>query len=438
MNNSVAHLNTYTGFLSLSVGMLTKKNLGQRFLKGILFTFLLLLSSHFSFSQTKEELQKKKDGLLKEIESMQKELDKTKKSKTTSLSEVKALQKKISSREKLISNYNSQIGQLDNQISETKSNIRTLDNNLSQLKKNYAMMVRNAYKHRSSYSRLLFVLSASSFNDAVRRILYLRRYASFRRSQADEIVVTKTSLTGKVKVLNTQKSDKKELLTEQQKEKDKLAKEKADKDKVVKTLSKQETKLKTDLATKKKEQEKLNKKIQDIIKKEIAPNNTKTTTVTNKDGTKTTTTSVTKTPESIALSNSFASNMGKLPWPVAEGNIIESFGTHPHPVLKNVTTKNNGCDINTNSGATVRAVFKGTVVSVLQNPGYHTAVIIRHGEYFSVYSNLSSVSVKANDNVDTKQSIGKAYTDAEEGTMVHLEIWKNTTLLDPENWLMSK
>lgn len=213
------------------------------FLKGTLLTlFLFSFSVTLSFAQTKEELQKKKESILKEIDSMQKELDKTKKSKTSSLTEVKALQQKISSREKLIGNYNSQLNQIDSQIGETKSSIKTMDGNLSSLKKNYALMVYTAYKHRSTYSRLLFVLSASSFNDAVRRILYLRKYSAYRRTQADLIVQTKNTLTGKVKVLSKQKNEKKELLTQQQAEKDKLQKEKTDKDKVVKQLSSQEKK----------------------------------------------------------------------------------------------------------------------------------------------------------------------------------------------------
>ncbi len=410
----------------------------KRFKFFLAFIFLISISASNSFGQTKEDLQKKKENIQKEIDAMQKELDKTKKSKTSSLSEVKVLQQKISSREKLIGNYNSQIGQIDNQIHETKGTIINLNGNLTSLKKNYALMVYTAYKHRSTYSRLLFILSASSFNDAVRRILYLRKYSAYRRSQADMIVQTKNSLTGKVKVLSKQKNQKTELLTQQQAEKVKLQKEKTDKDKVVKDLSSQEKKIKSDLAAKKKETDKLNKLISDAIKKEILANTKKTTTTTTTtNGTKKTTT-ITSTPEIIAMSSSFAANQGKFPWPVSEGIISESFGTHPHPVLKNVTTKNNGCDIKTNAGANVRAIFKGTVVSVLANPGYHTAVIIRHGDYFTVYSNMASVTVKPNDKVETKQSIGKAYTDKEEGTMVHLEIWKGTVLLDPENWLASK
>jgi murein DD-endopeptidase MepM/ murein hydrolase activator NlpD len=131
--------------------------------------------------------------------------------------------------------------------------------------------------------------------------------------------------------------------------------------------------------------------------------------------------------------------MGKLPWPVEKGSIWETFGTHDHPVLKNVTTKNNGIDIKTSPGANVRALFKGTVVSVLTNPVYHRAVLIRHGEYFTVYSNLESVSVKAGDEILTKEIIGKAYTDKENDiTTVHIEIWKGTVFQNPELWLMKK
>jgi murein DD-endopeptidase MepM/ murein hydrolase activator NlpD len=139
------------------------------------------------------------------------------------------------------------------------------------------------------------------------------------------------------------------------------------------------------------------------------------------------------------MSNSFSANQRRFPWPVEHGVIIESFGTHPHPLLKNVTTKNNGVDIKTTAGSNVRTIFEGTVVNVLVNPGYHKAIIIRHGDYFTVYSNLESVDVKAGDKVSTKETIGKAFTDTDENiTMVHLEIWKGTTLLDPESWLAGK
>ncbi len=415
----------------------------ERFaLRLIPYTFLLVALIFLSFSssaQTKQELEKKKNKLLNEISDMQKALDATSKTKKLSLTEIKTIQQKIASRQKLINNYNSQVNQLDNEITQTNTVIKSLDSDLKDLKANYAKMVVYAYKHRSAYDKLLFIFSAESFNDAFRRFLYLRRYSAYRKTQAGQIRQTTVTMNGKIAVLKTQKKTKTELLAEQQQQKDKLQKEKSEKDNTIKKLSGQEKKYKESLAAKKKEQEKLNKQIQDIIKKEIAASTVKTTTKTKTGSTSTSTTEISRTPEVIAMSNSFAANHGKFPWPVENGFVIESFGTHPHPVLKNVTTKNNGVDIKTNSGSGVRTIFGGTVVNVLVNPGYHKAVIIRHGDYFTVYSNLESVTVKANDKVSVKQSIGKAYTDSGENlTMVHLEIWKGTTLLDPEDWLAGK
>jgi len=405
----------------------------------VLLTLCLFISAFtFLHAQTKQDLEKKKKQLLTEINEMQKELNNTSKSKKTSITQIKIIQSKINLRQKLINNYNNQIDQLDDAITKTNTTIQTLDNDLDGLKVNYAKMVVYAYKHRSAYDQLLFIFSAESFNDAFRRFLYLRRYSAYRKSQANEIQQTKTTLNEKIETLQTQKKAKAGLLTEQQQQKDNLLQEKTKKDNAVKQLTGQEKKIKGKIAAKKKEQEKLNKQIQDIIKKEIAASKVKNT-VTKGSNTSKSNTEIARTPEVIAMSNSFSANRGKFPWPVVNGVIIESFGTHPHPVLKNVTTKNNGVDIKTNNNAAVRSIFEGTVVNVLVNPGYHKAVLIRHGDYFTVYSNLETVTVKANDKVSVKQTIGTAFTDPDENaTMVHLEIWKGTTLLDPEDWLAGK
>lgn len=411
------------------------KSLSKRF--SLLICCFLISAFSFLQAQTKQDLEKKKKQLLTEINEMQKELNTASKSKKTSLTQVKIIQSKISLQQKLIDNYSNQIGQLNNEITKTNTSIQSLDNDLDELKTNYAKMVVYAYKHRSASDQLLFIFSAESFNDAFRRFLYLRRYSAYRKSQANVIKQTKITLNGKVETLNTQKNTKANLLTEQQQQKNDLLKEKVKKDNAVKKFTGQEKKIKANILAKKKEQEKLNKQIQDIIKKEIAASKVKNTTT--KGSTIKSSTEIARTPEVIALSNSFIANRGKFPWPVVNGVIIESFGTHPHPVLKNVTTKNNGVDIKTNTNAAVRSIFEGTVVNVLVNPGYHKAVLIRHGDYFTVYSNLETVTVKANDKVSVKQTIGTAYTDPDENaTMVHLEIWKGTTLLDPEDWLAGK
>jgi len=405
-------------------------------IKNGLLLFLLFLSQagNLLFAQSKEELEKKKEQLVKEIDDLQSELDKTKKNKTANLNQLTSLSQKIGTRQKLINNYNGEIVQINTQITRKSSEVKSLDHDLGDLKRHYADMVVYAYKHRGAYDRLLFLFSANSFNDAILRMKYMKRYNAYRHMQAGLIQTTRTDLQQKLDELKSQRAGKKNLLAEQLDQKKKLSAEKSEKDKVVKSLTKQEKTIKANMDKKKKEQEKLKNQIADLIKKEIEAEKKKTAG-TASSGT-TAAGGLSLTPESKALSESFAVNMGKLPWPVEKGYIIETFGTHPHPDLKNVTTKNNGVDIKTSQGASVRAVFKGTVVNILSNPGYHKAVLVKHGEYYTVYSNLASVNVKAGQQLETKQVIGTAFTDNTSGiTSVHLEFWKGTVLMDPENWI---
>ncbi len=404
-------------------------------MRSLIIIILLFASTLTAFSQTQQDLQKKKDALMKEISQLQKELDATSKNKKTSLTQLSAIRNKIKARQELINTYSRQVALLDKDINKTSGTITNLNSDLKMMQANYARMVQYAYKHRTAYDILIFIFSAESFNDAIARVKYTRRYNTYKKFQAQLITLSVLELNQKKTILLTQKDEKKSLIQEQEKEKKVLSVEQQQKDKAVKTLSKQEKKIKDDIVKKKKEQDKLNKQIQDLIKKEIA-------SVTKPTGTKPTsggTSTMTLTPEAKELSNSFTSNLGKLPWPVEKGIIWETFGTHEHPVLKNVTTKNNGIDIKTIPGANVRTLFKGTVVSVLTNPVYHRAVLIRHGEYFTVYSNLESVNVKAGDQVSTKEILGKVYTDKENDiTTVHIEIWKGTVFQNPELWLMKK
>lgn len=416
------------------------KNLPVKFL----FTVIILLFTSFSlFSQdSKEDLEHKKEQLVKEIQSLQTELDQTKKSKKTNAGQLAALQKKIKTRQKLISAYNNEISQFTKEINNKVFTIRSLDRDLDTLKQNYAKMVYYAYKHRDAYNRLLFLFSASDFNDAFRRLKYIKRFNAYRRQQAELIQVTQGDLKKQTTALKVKKKNKQQLLNEQEIQKQKLAAEKNEKDQLVKTLSKQEKQLKASIDKKKKEQESLKKEIANLIKKEIEEAKKKGTASTSssaKTSSSTSSSSLSLTPEAKALSASFENNQGKLPWPVDKGEISDQFGTHAHAVFDNLTVKNNGVDITTAQGASVRAIFKGTVVGILSNPGYHKAVLVRHGEYFTVYSNLSSVNVKANDEITTKQNVGTAYTDPSTGeTLVHLEIWKGTTLLNPESWIIAR
>ncbi|HZG01845.1 MAG TPA: peptidoglycan DD-metalloendopeptidase family protein [Chitinophagales bacterium] len=402
---------------------------------------LLLFFSTASFAQTRAELEKKKSGVQKEIGSLQKELENTQKNKNATLQQVNALKKKIAERENLIGGYAAQIQNLDKGISQTKQQLGTRQSNLRDLQARYAKMVLYNYRHASATGGLMFVLSANTFNEAFQRVRYLRRYAEYRRTQSEEIRVAILQLSEKQTQLLTFRSQKEMELQQEETQKQKLAREKSEQDKLVKNMSAKEKKIKSDLATKKKEQERLNKKIEEAIRREIAAATKASAksggSSSTKGSTKASTSAVlTMTPEAKALSSSFAANQGKFPWPVEKGSVSESFGTHAHPELKGVTTKNNGVDIRTAKGAAVRAVFKGKVVSIVNNPLYHKGVIVRHGEYFTVYTNLATVNVKVGDEITTKQTIGTVHTDADSGqSTVHFELWKGTVFLNPASWL---
>ena len=411
-----------------------------------IFLFLFCLNVNL-FAQSKSELERKKQQLNSEIAATTKILKETQRNKAATLSQLKTLNRQIQIREQLIGTINSEINFIDKQTNQNTQTIRLLEGQLTKLKKEYAGMVLFAFRNQSSYNKLMFVFAAKDFNQAYKRLKYLQQFSDYREKQAFYIEQTQGQLSTKVTELKTKKQQKSGLLTEEQKEKKTLGLEKEDKTKIAVVLQSKEQQLKKDLKEKQAAQARLNRAIEDIIRREIdlarkkaeADARAKAGT---KPGVKTETKPISAssalnlTPEAAKLSADFASNMGKLPWPVEKGTITEGFGQHPHPILKGITTQNNGVDIKTNVNATVRALFAGEVTGIITIPGGQIAILVRHGEYVSVYSNLKSYSVKRGDKVTTKQAIGVAFTDTiEDQTEVHLEIWKGMTKLDPQNWL---
>ncbi len=411
-----------------------------------IFLFLFCLNVNL-YAQSKSELERKKQQLNSEIAATTKILKETQRNKAATLSQLKTLNRQIQIREQLIGTINSEINVIDKQTNQNTQTIRLLEGQLTKLKKEYAGMVLFAFRNQSSYNKLMFVFAAKDFNQAYKRLKYLQQFSDYREKQAFYIEQTQGQLSTKVTELKTKKQLKSGLLTEEQKEKKTLGLEKEDKTKIAVVLQSKEQQLKKDLKEKQAAQARLNRAIEDIIRREIdlarkkaeADARAKAGT---KPGVKTETKPISAssalnlTPEAAKLSADFASNMGKLPWPVEKGTITEGFGQHPHPILKGITTQNNGVDIKTNVNATVRALFAGEVTGIITIPGGQIAILVRHGEYVSVYSNLKSYSVKRGDKVTTKQAIGVAFTDTiEDQTEVHLEIWKGMTKLDPQNWL---
>jgi septal ring factor EnvC (AmiA/AmiB activator) len=381
--------------------------------------------------QTKKDLENKKKKLQSEIDYTNQLLAETKKNKKLSLNQLVTLNKKITVREELISTINGEIRIINNQIYKNNESINGLQNDLAKLKTEYAKMIYYAYKNKDAYSRLMFVFAAKDFEQAFMRLKYLQQYSDYRHKQAEMIAQTKKNLNEKVQELEAKKSDQRVLLTSEKIEKQNLSSEKTEKEQFFSQLQVQESKLKKDLAKKKKDAEKLQQAIQRVIQKELEKMQKEAATENKPKPEK-----LVLTPESQQLSNSFLSNKSKLPWPVVKGIVSEHYGVHPHPLMKNIDINNNGIDISTSTGALTRAVFDGEVKAVVNMPGSGQFILIRHGEFLTIYSNLKDVYVKVGDKVKTKDNIGSIVFDDEDSkTVLHFEIWKGQSKMDPEAWL---
>jgi septal ring factor EnvC (AmiA/AmiB activator) len=394
---------------------------------------ILLTCSLFTVKgQGKQELQQKKKQLQKEIVYTNKLLNETAENKKASLNQLVQLNKKINAREELISTMNQEINLINTAIDSNQTILDSLTQTLKMLKEEYAKILRSAYKNRSAYDQLMFVFSSANFNQAFKRLKYLQQFTRYRKSQVLKIEFTQKELNEKIVELAAIKQSKENLLASIQNEFQKLGSEKYQKQTVVNQLLGREKELKKALQEKKKASQQLEKAIERIIAEEIR----KAREAAKKAGKNSK--GYPLTPEAKELSNSFTANQGKLPWPVVEGIITEKFGEHPHAALPGVKVQNNGIDISTTKGSVVRSIFEGEVTAVIIIPGGGKGVMIRHGEYLSVYTYFQELFVQKGDKVSTKQDIGIVVTDDDNKTNLHLEIWKNTTKLNPETWLYKK
>jgi murein hydrolase activator len=377
--------------------------------------------------QTQQKLKQSKLQLEKEIEYTNTLLDQTKKTKQSSLNRLKLLNKQIERREALISTISKEIGSVEVEIATDNLMISKLSRDLQILQNEYAQMIYYAYRTMKGNDRLTFIFSAKDFNQAFHRLRYYQEYASYRRIQAEKIIRTQTELARRRTELEDVKNHKITLAESQENEKRKLTREKLEKDKAVKELTNKEKEL---LATLRVKQTALNK-LQIEIEKVVASAGKRSSAPGSKSSAP-----ATLSPSEMKLSSSFAANKGILPWPTEKGVVVSTFGEHAHPVLKYVKVKNNGVDIMVENGSSVKAVFNGKVSRVLSVPNLNNVVIIRHGEYLTVYSNLGEVSVKDGQEVTTRETIGKIHTDPEDGkSELHFEIWLGKSIQDPQDWL---
>lgn len=393
------------------------------------FFVLLLLLPLFAEAQDKSALERDKKKLEEEIAFNQKLLKETEKSQKLSASQIVILRNNIDKREKLVKNINYEIQNIDRTIQQKNISIEKSQQDLNNLKDDYAKMIRFARKNQNAYTSLAYVFAADDFNQAFRRMKYLQQISQFRRGQAAKIVDSQDHLKKQISELESTKIKKQQKKTELEEEQKQLTADKNKMDATLKKLKKEGDQLKKDIKKKQQEAANLQKEIERIIAEEIRK------AAAQKDTKKNGKQQFALTPAEQALSNDFASNKGKLPWPLERGILSQGFGKQRNP-LTNIEENNNGINILTDKNSDALAVFSGVVTKVWQIRGFNNVVMIRHGEYITVYSKLDAVYVKQGDTITIKQKIGKIHTDVSNGqTELHFELWCGKLVQNPSLWL---
>ncbi len=390
---------------------------------------LFMLLSTATHAQDRKSLEKKRSDLDKQIRTTTALIEQAKKEQRTTQEQLNLLESRIHTREQLIRTMGGEVRRIEQQIAEDEEMVRSLNADLEALKEEYGRMLQFAYRNRSAYDRMSYIFAAADFQQAWKRGRYLDQIAQQRTRQAQLIDETHLQIAARLDGLKEQRSSKVDLLGEQQAERKRLDADRTGQVSALNNLKKEEGRLRET----QKKQEQQRKQLDDAIRKAIEAE-LKPKAGSTKGGKL----DITLTPEAKELNADFEKNKGKLPWPVEKGVITSGFGKQNHPVLPGIVIENNGIDITTEKNAPVRALFRGEVTSVLVMPGAGKAVILSHGVYRSVYSNLRDVSVTKGQKVDTKQAIGTVLTD-ENGSKAHLELWKVTAdglvKVDPALWL---
>lgn len=384
-----------------------------------LLVFLFCVFGLTAVAQQKDSdrLKKEQDELKKKIGFTEKLLESTKTNKQNLTENIGLIERKIEYRDELLNNLDKQLSQLSMEIQSMKEEIESLRLEIERQKAAYKVMLIHAYKMRSSSSSLIFILSSESFNQASKRMAYLKQLSKFRSDQIIKIQASKKQLDEELAELELKKKEKDDLMAEQKNEHSKYIADREHQKKQIESLKGKETQLQQELAAQKKKAKDIQNALNAALNKEILDKKKKKDEKPPSD----------KEIKEVELSNKgFESDKGKLPWPVSKGEITKGYGKQAHPVHINVYTQNNGVDITTSKGATVRAVYAGEVTSVILIPGAGKAVIIAHGDYRSIYSNLQEAYVTKGEKVTTKQDIGHLLINESGTSEVHFEICKIT------------
>lgn len=412
-----------------------------------LFFFLLFFFSTaqaWSQQPTQEQLEERKAKIQLEIQEKEQLLKSVKTKEKSVVTQLLIQKEKIGLKEKLIRTTEKQTKLLGNDIYINQIKINQLNKDLDQLRKDYAAMILKSYKSRSEQSRAMFLLSSENFLQAYKRAQYMKQYASYRKMQGQEIEGKTKQLVGYTNKIVVQKGEKEKLIVENEKEKGELEKEKQEQEKIAAQIQKEKGKITAEIKKKQQETKKIDGQIQKLIRQAIAAANKKTAAANVKSNPKTTAAEkkaietsdkIILTPEGKIVSDNFKANKGRLPWPVEKGAIALGYGDQPHPVFRSLMVHNSGIEISTESGSSARAVFAGEVAQVQQITPLKKAVLIKHGDFFTIYQNLSTVSVQVGDKVSAKQSLGKIRTDADGRTILKFLVSQNSAYFNPTSWL---
>ena len=397
------------------------------FFRHILIVVIFCFSSIYVFSQkksqTEKELTKKKADIEAEITKIDKKLGETTKEKGKTTEQVKLLNQRIEQRKRLIANTDLQISITENEINRRSKTINELHSKIDKFKEAYSELLVNVYINRKKTTWLMYVFASEDLSQAYRRLKYLQSYGDVVQVQARKIEDASQNLARELVLLNDKKEELDIYKSEKKSELTQITKDEKEAKKILEGLRKEETKLKSELQKKHKIRDDLSKEIEKILTTEIAKDKS---------------TGYTKTPEATKLSKDFAANRGHLPWPVKQGNIVGFFGNHPHPVFKHLKPPpNNGVDIETPIGENVLATFDGKVAKIFTVPGMNYCILLKHGNYFTLYCKLASYSVKIGDNVKTGTVLGKLVAENND-SQLHFELWDGTTKLNPQQWLAKK
>ena len=376
------------------------------------------------YAQDTKAYEEKKARLEREIAIIDKQLAENASQSSSMLSDLTLIRKNISNRKSLVNEADRRVRQYSDSIYLAQREINRLQARIDTLTAHYAKLVRSAYKNRDARVWYMYMLASDNLGQAFRRFGYFKNLSSQMKSEAKDIRVMQEELEGKKQRLTAMKAEAEALKAERVKELEKLKKDEAKADSVVKKLQKDKKKYQNQLASKKKEVNALNRQIAKLIEEAMKADDPKKQKSSSKKS----------APVDMKLDGEFSKNKGKLPWP-ADGPVVGTFGKHYHPVYKNLELpSNNGIDVALAKGSDVKAVFDGTVTQVITMPGYNQCVLVQHGNYFTLYCKMKSVSVKVGEKVKTGQKLGTIDTINGQ-TQLHFEVWKGSTPQNPESWL---